>query len=162
MAAMIKRVRIVILFIALAFIQAYAFCTPSSVQARGMRGSTDDAVSRNRTVNAGVKTQIWTAWELTPDCQVVRGFNVKIVRTPDNGVATLEKIQKVIDQSWLNQTVPQRKRTIVQGCMGRTVMTIGVFYTSRVTAPATDNVGLLRTDASGSHRREVDIAIDIR
>ena len=121
-----------------------------------------DQLTHRRTVQAGVKTQVWTTWALTPDCQVIRGFNVQIVRTPQHGVASLEKVQQVIDRSWLNHAVSPQRLAIVRQCMGSEVTTIGIFYTAQSPPPGQDSFSVIITNAQQSRQRALEILVSVR
>jgi hypothetical protein len=121
-----------------------------------------DHRSVSRTVAAGAKTKIWMSWNLRPDCVVVPGFNVKVTALPASGSVTLEKTPEIVTESWATN-IPDRERLeIIRGCLGKKVLTIGVFYTSKTRTPGNDAVSLIITDPSQSRQRSIDIAITIQ
>ncbi len=121
-----------------------------------------DVVSRYRNVHAGIKTKVWTSWALTPDCQVVRGFNVRVVRLPRHGTAALEKVEEVITPRWLSHAVPPDRLAIVRRCMGMTVTTIGVFYTAKSLHPGNDSLSIVITNAAQTRQRALEISITVQ
>ncbi len=135
------------------------FLASGPALAQRMQG---EALSRDRIVRAGVKTQIWTAWALTPDCEVVRGFNVQVVRLPRHGAVALEKVQEVITPRWLGHSVPPQRLAIVRRCMGAPVTTIGVFYTANASHPGDDSLSIIITNASQTRQRALEIGIRVR
>lgn len=118
---------------------------------------------RARTVPAGVERQIWTSWSIDANCEVIRGFNVQVSKPPSLGNVRLSKVEKVIDQSFLNaENIQPGQRKNAQNCLGKTVLTIGVFYQSKAGASGRDALSLVITNARQTRQRVVDLNIRLR
>jgi hypothetical protein len=92
----------------------------------------------------------------------VPGFNVKVSTSPASGSVTLEKTPEIVTDSWATN-IPDRERLeIIRGCLGKKVLTIGVFYISNTRSSGSDSVSLIITNPSQSSQRSIDIGITIR
>lgn len=140
----------------------FATASPAIAQ-RGVRASVPDTANLSRTVNSGSQSQLWFGWAITPDCQVLRGWNVAVIRLPANGVANLQKTNRVIDESWLSRRhLSPRQIEFASYCIGRTVPVITLNYRSKRGYRGVDSLQFVVTTADSNRSRTVEVSIDVR
>jgi hypothetical protein len=161
MREIVRWVRQSAMFGAAALAMMAAGPTKLSIQVQAQpRQTVLETVSRS--VFSEQRTLVWRSYAINNDCTTIRGFNVRVDRLPKNGKVALEKISVIIDQSLINFRVPAEQIARIQGCYGKEVPAIAVYYTSNPGHSGFDDMELTITSASRNRQRTVEMKIAVR
>ncbi len=116
----------------------------------------------SRFVERDRRTVIWRSYAILPNCETVRGFNVRIEKMPSNGVVALEKIETTISNSLINFRSTPELIANVNKCLGRPLPVIAVYYTPNPAFTGFDSVGMVTTSANARRQRIVEFKIAVR
>lgn len=113
-------------------------------------------------VQAGSQARIWFVWGLLPDCSTRRGFNVRVARTPQYGVASLQKTNEIVSDDWVQPHMGRRKVRQASYCAGRTAPVISVFYRPKSGFRGDDEMSVVITNAKNSRQDILKFKISVR
>ncbi len=152
-----QRIRLVARLLVAAIVPSGVALPPAAAQeARSERLVVSAFVERN------VKSQIWFYHAFDSNCVLVRGFNVAVERLPKNGDVQLDKVERVIDESFINTRDSFANIQQVRRCFGRTMPVIMLSYTGKRGYTGFDELVMTNTSADGQSKRIIDFRLGVR
>jgi hypothetical protein len=113
-------------------------------------------------VERAQRTQVWFYHAFDRNCALIRGFNVAVDRLPKHGQVTLDKADRVIDDSFVNTRDSFENIQMVKRCFGRPMPVIVLHYTGKAGYSGFDDLQMVNTSADGLSKRLIEFKIGIQ
>lgn len=134
-----------------------ALAIPSSAQqVQVQRAIISQFVERSQ------RTEVWFYHAFDQNCGLIRGFNVAIDRPPNHGSVSLDKVERVIDESFINTRDSFENIQRVRGCFGRKMPVIVLHYTGRQGYSGFDDLQTVVTSADRLSQRVIEFRIGVQ
>jgi hypothetical protein len=105
---------------------------------------------------------VWFYHAFDDNCGLIRGFNVSIDRPPRHGAVSLTKLDRVIDEGFINAQDSFANVQRVRRCFGRTMPVIVLHYTGDRGYSGFDDLQTVVTSADGLSRRQIEFKIGVQ
>lgn len=143
-------------------ILAASFSHEAAAQGRRLQPQ-QDTRSMVRVVRSGETSRIWFGYALTPECEVLRGWNVTIERLPKHGEVSLQRTEARITPGWLRRDhMNPRQMRNARACMGRDTLVITLHYRSRQGYGGPDDLRIVVTSANKLLARTIEMSLQVR
>jgi hypothetical protein len=139
---------------ALAFVAAATAATAQEVRTQQLTVS--------QFVPRAVRTQVWFYHAFDENCALIRGFDVAVERMPKHGDVALDKVERVIDDSFINTRDSFDNIRRVRRCFGRPMPVIALTYTGRSGYSGFDDLRMVNTSADGKSKRLIEFKIGVQ
>ena len=113
-------------------------------------------------VERSQRTEVWFYHAFDGNCALIRGFNVAIDRPPNHGSVSLDKVERVIDESFINTRDSFENIQRVRRCFGRTMPVIVLHYTGRQGYSGFDDLQTVVTSADRLSQRVIEFRIGVQ
>jgi hypothetical protein len=113
-------------------------------------------------VERSMRTQVWFYHAFDEKCVLVRGFNVAVERLPKHGDVALDKVERIIDDSFINTRDTFANIQRVKRCFGRPMPVIVLSYTGKPGYSGFDDLQMVNTSADGLSKRLIEFRIGVR
>jgi hypothetical protein len=121
-----------------------------------------DRLTVSQFVPRAQKTQVWFYHAFDENCALVRGFNVAVDRMPRHGDVALDRVERVIDESFINTRDTFANIQRVRRCFGRPMPVIMLTYTGNPGYSGFDDLQMVNTSADGKSRRLIEFKIGVQ
>ena len=113
-------------------------------------------------VEGGGKTPIWFAYAIEENCEVRRGFNMRVDRLPKHGEASIERSNRYIEHWWISRAPSPEMRRNVANCVGRAVPALQLYYTPNPGFSGFDDMQITITSVSRERVTHREIKLSVR
>ena len=113
-------------------------------------------------VERSMRSEVWFYHAFDENCGLIRGFNVAIDRMPRHGDVALNKVDRVIDESFINKRDSFANIQRVRRCFGRSMPVIVLHYTGNRGYSGFDDLQTVVTSADRLSRHIIEFKIGVQ
>lgn len=113
-------------------------------------------------VEGGAKTPIWFTFAIEENCEVRRGFNMRVDRLPKHGEASVERSTRYVESWWIRRAPTPEMRRNVANCIGQPVPVLQLYYTPNQGYSGFDDMQVTITSVNRMRVTHREIKLSVR